>query len=109
MKDARDAERLIDVARARLMAVRASLEAQQAVDLTDLGALIAQLMRALAGLPRDHARPLRNKMVVLFDELDRLGRELRAAHAETGDKLRDLAAGRHAAAAYSGPPRPKKR
>jgi hypothetical protein len=102
MSNTRDIETLIGRAQTATNAARAQVESRGMVDLGALMDFVQRINTAIAAVPRSEALTIRGRLLALYDDLDRLGDDMRRVQADTTQKLKDLSAGARAAAAYGG-------
>lgn len=99
-----DVSQLIAAARAQIKAARQSLDAGGELALKELERLTNEIAAQAATLPPDKAKQLEKPMLVLFEETDRLGTDIKQRHEELSRQLKGFSAGQRAAAAYGAKP-----
>ncbi len=98
---AAELERLIGNAHAHVTAGRQCIAIKQAVDLSGLEAVVAQITGQLAKMPKEAALAQRNALLVLFDEMGQLEEAVSRLHRETGEQLKNMSSRRFATSAYN--------
>lgn len=83
------------VSEARLAVERGSF-----VDLSGLESEANDICQELARIPRGEGEELKNALIALADDLDRLTQTLTAAHKQLAEEIGELANRRRAAKAY---------
>lgn len=90
---------IADVTR-QLNAVAAAITRGDTINVSTLDKAVQALCRITAGLPRETGRQLKGELMALYQDLDRLERELRSAHEALASQLRGLSRGTQATQAY---------
>lgn len=90
---------IADVTR-QLNAVAAALTRGDVVNVDSLDTAIQMLCQITAALPRETGRQLKGELLALYQDLDRLEREMRSAHEALALQLRGLSRGTQATQAY---------
>ena len=92
----------IDTIQGRLARLRHGGARGEPVDVGDLTREIQAMSNRLVSVPAAAARPLCRDLMVLFDELDRLGRDMTAHRDAIKRELEKLSVNQRAAQAYGG-------
>lgn len=94
---------IADVTR-QLNALSAALARGDAVDVSALDQAVQMLCEITAALPRQTGQKLRGELMALYQDLDRLEREMRAAHEALARQLKGLSRGTQTTQAYGRQP-----
>ena len=79
---------------------RLAVERGNFVDLSGLETETEAILKDIAGIPAEDADEMKNALVALADDIDRLTKSVEAAHKQLASELSELGARRRAAKAY---------